>query len=133
MRVGIVGSRIYTNKKKIKDMIFMLKEKYGEELEIVSGGCPSGADSYAKKYALELNVKYVEFPPLHNRPSVYCPEPDYLYNKEYNVRHFFMRNKQIANYSDKIVAFIPKGHVSNGTNDTLKHAKKLEKPYIIIN
>ena len=133
MRVGIVGSRIYTNKKKIKDMIFMLKEKYGDELEIVSGGCEQGADLYAKKLALELNIKYVEFPPLHHRPSVYCPEPDYLYNKTYHVRYFFMRNKQIAEYSDRIIAFIPKNHKSNGTENTLKHAKALGKPHIIIN
>ena len=41
-------------------------------------------------------------------------------------------NKEIAEYSDKVVAFIPNGVKSNGTMDTLGHAKKLLKKYIII-
>ena len=38
IKIGIVGSRAYTNKKKVKDLIFEIKEKYGSEIEIVSGG-----------------------------------------------------------------------------------------------
>ena len=44
MKIAIVGSRGYTNKRKIKDFIFKLKEKVGENLEIVSGGQKDGAD-----------------------------------------------------------------------------------------
>ena len=39
MKVAIVGSRRYENKKKIKDFIFKLKNEYGEKTIIVSGGC----------------------------------------------------------------------------------------------
>ena len=39
MRVAIVGSRRYENKKKIKDFIFKLKQKHGDKTIIVSGGC----------------------------------------------------------------------------------------------
>ena len=38
IKIGIVGSRGYTNKNKVKDLIFKIKEKYGNEVEIVSGG-----------------------------------------------------------------------------------------------
>ena len=38
IKIGIVGSRGYTNKKKIKDLIFEIKEKHGGNVEIVSGG-----------------------------------------------------------------------------------------------
>ena len=48
MKIAIVGSRKYTNKRKIKDFIFNLKEKFGDELEIISGGQKHGADNYAK-------------------------------------------------------------------------------------
>lgn len=133
MKIGIVGSRIWTNKRKIREFIGLCKEEFGKELEIVSGGCRNGADRYAKECALELGVKYVEFPPIHEQYNMYCPEQPYLYNKPYHVRNFFMRNKQIAMYSDKVVAFIPKGHVSNGTNNTLMWADKLGKPSVIIN
>ena len=63
IKIGIVGSRGYTNKKKIKDLIFQIKEKLGDEAEIVSGGQRDGADGYAKKFALEFDMNYVEFPP----------------------------------------------------------------------
>ena len=56
MRVAIVGSRKYTDKRRIQEFIFKLKEKYGEQLEIISGGQRQGADGYAKKYALEFDV-----------------------------------------------------------------------------
>ena len=39
MKVAIVGSRRYENKKKIKEFIFKLKEEYGTDTIIVSGGC----------------------------------------------------------------------------------------------
>ena len=45
MKVGIVGSRRYENKKKIKDFIFKLKEEYGTDTIIVSGG---GKPSFIK-------------------------------------------------------------------------------------
>ena len=57
LRVGIVGSRKYENRKKIKDFIFKLKNEKGTNTIIVSGGCKSGADRYAKKYALELGLQ----------------------------------------------------------------------------
>ena len=43
-RIGIVGARKYTNKRKIKEFVYKLKEQFGEGVEIVSGGQPKGAD-----------------------------------------------------------------------------------------
>ena len=133
MRVGIVGSRQWTDRRKIFDLVGLCKMQFGDELEIVSGGCADGADRYAKEAALKLGVKYAEFPPVHKPWNAYCPEPAFLYNQPYHVRYFFMRNRQIAEYSDRVFAFIPKGHVSNGTNNTLDWAKKLGKQSIVIN
>lgn len=130
-KIAIVGSRIYADKLKIKQVIHKLKEKYGDEVEIVSGECPYGADHYARKYALEMDMNYVSFPPAHDRYNQYCKLPANHYNKEYKVWHFFERNKLIAEYADYVVAFMPKGRVSNGTMDTLKHAKKLGKKRVI--
>ena len=59
IKIGIVGSRSYANKKKIKDLIFQIKEKHGDEVEIVSGGQHDGADGFAKKFALEFDMSYV--------------------------------------------------------------------------
>ena len=132
IRVGIVGSRKYTNKKKIKDLKFELKQKPDTVVEIVSGGQRDGADGYAKKFALELDMKYVEFPPSHYNWNMHCKLPATKYNKPYYVTNYFKRNKQIAEYSDIIVAFIPEGVESRGTMNTIEHAKKQKKLIQII-
>ena len=132
MKVAIVGSRRYENKKKIKDFVFKLKEQYGTDTIIVSGGCKTGADKYAKKYALELGLQYEEYPPFHHQHNLYCVLPEACYGKPYSTKYYFVRNKQIAQNSDYIVGFIPDGIESKGTNSTLKYAKKFDKKTIII-
>ena len=127
IKVGIVGSRAYSNKKKIKDLIFQIKEKHGDDVEIVSGGQKDGADGYAKKFALEFGMNYVEFPPSHYSWNMHCIRPIGEYNKPYYVSNYFKRNKQIAEYSDIVVAFIPDGVESRGTLSTVEYAKKEKK------
>ena len=133
MKVGIIGSRRYENKKKIKDFIFKIKNEYGEDTIIVSGGCKDGADKYAKKYALELGLQYEEYPPFHEVHNLYCPLPESRYNKPYSVKNFFARNKIIAGTSDFIVGFVPDGVDANGTMSCIKYAKQFEKKFVIIN
>ena len=133
IRIGIVGSRSYTDKKKIKDLIFEIKTKYGNEVEIVSGGQKEGADGYAKKYALEFDLDYVEFPPVHYTHNIHCKLSAKHFNKPYYVSNYFKRNKQIAEYSDIVVAFIQPGVESRGTYDTIRHAEKEKKLVKIIN
>ena len=132
MKVAIVGSRRYENKKKIKDFVFKLKQQYGDKTIIVSGGCKQGADKYAKKYALELGLMYEEYPPFHEVHNLYCTMPESRYGKPYSVKNFHARNKIIAGTSDVVVAFIPEDGLSDGTFSTLKYAKKLNKKIIII-
>ena len=133
MKIGIVGSRRYENRKRIKDFIFKIKQEHGEKTIIVSGGCKTGADKYAKKYALELGLQYEEYPPFHEVHNLYCTMPSSRYSKPYSVKNFFARNKIIAGTSDFIVAFIPEGVEANGTMNVLEYAKKLNKKRIIIN
>ena len=133
IKIGVVGSRGYTNKQKVKELIFEIKTKYGNEVEIVSGGQKLGADGYAKKFALEFDLDYVEFPPAHYSHNIHCKLSAKHYNKPYYVSNFFKRNKQIAEYSNIIVAFVQEGVESRGTMDTVGHAKKLKKMIKIIN
>ena len=132
MKVALIGSRRYENKKKIKDFVFKLKEQYGNDTIIVSGGCKQGADKYAKKYALELGLQYEEYPPFHEVHNLYCSLPESRYDKPFSMRNFFARNKILVGTSDFIVAFIPKGVEANGTMNVLEYAKKLNKKRIII-
>ena len=132
MKIAIIGSRRYENKKKIKDFVFKLKQQYGDNTIIVSGGCKHGADKYAKKYTLELGLQYEEYPPFHEVHNLYCSLPSSRYDKPFSMRNFFARNKIIAGTSDFIVAFIPEGVEAKGTMNVLEYAKKLNKKRIII-
>jgi len=132
MNIAIVGSRKWANKTKIKDFLYKIKKEYDNSVTIISGGCKLGADHYAKKYALEFDMKYEEFPPAHAQHNMYCVLPTFKYGKQYAVWNYFERNKQIAEHSDVVVGFIPNGVTSNGTMSTITHAKKLNKKTIII-
>ena len=132
MKVALVGSRRYENKKKIKDFVFKLKEQHGTDTIIVSCGCKTGADKYAKKYALELGLQYEEYPPFHEVHNLYCTLPSSRYDKPFSMRNFFARNKIIVGTSDFIVAFIPEGVEAKGTKNVLEYAKKFDKKRIII-
>ena len=132
-RIGIVGARKYTNKIKIKEFVYKLKEQFGEDVEIISGGQPKGADGYAKKFALEFDMKYVEFPPRHYTYNQHCILDESHYGKRYFPKNFHDRNKQIVEYSDYIVAFMNKGEYTKGTLNTIETAEKLQKKVIILN
>ena len=132
MKVAIIGSRRYENKRKIKDFIFKLRESWGTGTTIVSGGAKQGADKYAKKYALELGLNYEEYPPFHEVHNMFCTMPSSRYGKPYSMKNFFARNKIIAGTSDMVVGFIPDGVEGRGTLNTIDYAKKLNKKYVII-
>ena len=132
-RGGIVGSRTYTNRRKIKEFVFKLKEQFGDKVEIVSGGQKLGADGFAKKFALEFDMKYVEFPPRHYTYNQHCILDESHYGKRYFPKNFFDRNKQIVEYSDYIVAFMNKDKYTKGTINTIETAKKMGKKVIILN
>ena len=132
MKIAIVGSRRYENRKRIKDFIFKIKQEKGVDTIIVSGGCKDGADRYAKKYALELGLQYEEYPPFHEVHNMYCTIPESRYSKPYSVKNFFARNKIIAGTCDMVVGFIPEGVEARGTMSTIKYAEKFNKKTIII-
>ena len=133
MKVAIVGSRKYCNKRKIQEFVFKLKDKWGDDLEVVSGGQKEGADGYAKKYALELGMNYKEFPPAHYNWNMHCVRPAGEYQKPFYISNYHKRNKQIVDYSDIIVAFMPEGISTKGTMSTLRYAESEKKLIKILN
>jgi len=132
-RVGVIGSREYTSRRKIREFVFKLKEQFEDKVEIVSGGQKLGADGFAKKFALEFDMRYVEFPPRHYTYNQHCILDESHYGKRYFPKNFHDRNKQIAEYSDVIIAFMPKGKHTKGTMNTIETAKKMGKKVIILN
>ena len=79
-----------------------------------------------------MGAQYREYPPFHEVHNLYCALPEACYGKPYNMKYFFVRNKQIAQNSDVVVGFIPEGDSAKGTISTLKYAKKFNKKTMII-
>jgi predicted Rossmann-fold nucleotide-binding protein len=130
--IGIVGSRKYNTIEMVYTAVDECIKKYGNDICVVSGGC-KGADTMGRIVALDRKLKYIEFNPAHEAWNEYSGMPKEWYGKPYNVKNYFERNSFIAEKCQLLLAFIPAGYISNGTNDTIGKAKKLNKPVIIIN
>ena len=109
MRVAVVGSRNYRNRARL----YFVLDKYQEEhglTHIVSGGA-KGADSLAEEYAKERCIPYTIYPANWDR---------------YGRSAGFVRNSQIANDCDAVIAF-PLAE-SKGTRHTMELAEKAGLP-----
>jgi len=133
INIGIVGSRIYENKENVEKILDQCIQKYGkDQIRVISGGA-RGADTLGKVVALEKNLQYLEYNPAHTKWNKYSGKPKDWYEKVYSVGQFFERNTFIAEDSHILFAFIPFGHQSNGTQDTISKIEKKNKPCYIIN
>ena len=110
MKLAFIGSKEFTDYEKLK---FSL-DKIKDISKIISGGA-HGTDTFAKKYAQENNIAFLEFPPDFSK-----------YGKD--AKH--IRDKLIVKNCDKIIAFYD--GKCEGTKYTLDYGKKLGKQIIII-
>jgi len=133
-RVGIIGSSKYEDKRKIKELIFKLKNEFQHDFVVVSGGRTSGADVYVKKYALELYCEYKEFNPAHTPATLYSALRENYYDKPYSPRHYFHRNKLMLKYIDCLFIFQNEFDKKNPDIEAvIAEADKLKIKYILIN
>jgi len=108
--IGIVGSR----KRNASQDYELVKTKFFELYEkgdwLCSGGCPQGGDRFAEQIAKEYGIPILIF---------------YPNTKELGVQGFFVRNSEIANHSDVLIACVSKER-KGGTEDTIN--KFISKP-----
>lgn len=66
-RVIITGSREWSDKDKVCADILALLDIHGDDLVIVHGKCPTGADKIAEEFCDELNITQEKYPANWNR------------------------------------------------------------------
>ena len=76
MKIALIGDEKYENRGELKETIFKLKEKFGEDLTIITRGKKNGVEKWVRKYALEMNLKYIEFNPAHTSRTLYSGMED---------------------------------------------------------
>ena len=128
MKLGITGSNVYEDKRKIKEFIFKLKGHDG--VEIISRGNKAGADKYIKKYALDFGINYIEVPVAHTSRSLYSQLPDLYFNKPFSIRNYFIQQNIYIKQCDKFIIFGTDG--DKIINNLLNAINKVKKNIIII-
>ncbi len=105
-KIIIAGSRNFTDKDFVYEKLDEILSNY-EDIEIVEGGA-RGVDSLARQYAIDYRISYKEFP---------------AHWDSYGKRAGAIRNNQMANYGDILIAFY---NGSKGTGNMINAAKKRE-------
>lgn len=106
MKIAIVGSRNVS--------VTDIGRYISNAEEIVSGGAV-GVDRCAAEYARKNGIRLTEFLPRYEQYGRAAP---------------IVRNREIVDYSDKIIAFW--NGSSRGTLSVIKYAQKTGKPCEII-
>lgn len=91
MKVGIIGSNTIDDKEKVLKIIYDNLDK--KEYLTILGGGGKGVASFAKEFAKDYNIDFVEFLTYN-----------LLDNKaEFTSKYFFIRNKQLIDNSDFVL------------------------------
>ena len=109
-RIAIVGSRDYPDLNCVSDFVKKLKEDYGTEITIVSGGA-RGVDSAAANEAVMQGL------------AISIWRPDWNQGKKAGMR----RNYKIVNDADWVVSFWTGDIEHSGSAHTIKIAKERDK------
>ena len=119
MKILFTGSRIWTDKKIVKDVLIKLKEKYKDDLCICEGGA-KGLDIISKEIAQSLGI--------------YVFECDALWDY-YSKAAGFLRNQAMLSFfiPDIVIGYSKNILESNGTRDCLNRAITMGIKTILIN
>jgi hypothetical protein len=110
MKVAIIGSRGYSDFHTVVEFLSGLKQHYGNDLEIISGGA-EGPDKVAELWCKSNDVKITVIPADFENGG-----------KGAGIK----RNTQIIDSADQAMAFWD--GESSGTLDGIVKAKKTKKP-----
>ena len=110
MKVAVIGGRDFCNSKLVKETLDKI-----DGIDLVVSGGAMGADTLGEQYAIDNNIVTLIF------------KPDW---KKFGKGAGFVRNKDIINNSDIVVAFWD--GKSKGTRNSIDTALKLNKDVRII-
>ena len=115
IKVIIAGTRDFNDYALLKkDVDYFLQDFNPSKIEIVSGNA-RGADKLGERYAKEHNLPVKLFPANWDK---------------YGKRAGYLRNQEMANYSDVLIAFWDEK--SKGTKHMIDIAKKQDLTVIVV-
>lgn len=105
MRVALIGNEKYENRMEIKDLIFRLKQKYGDNLILVTRGMTNGVERWVRKFSLEMGCKYIEYNIASSQMNLYSGMEEDYYDKPYHPTQPLHQYDCVVHNSDKIIYF----------------------------
>jgi len=109
MKLGVIGSRLFNDYEFVKSKI--IENFTVSDIDTIVSGGAKGVDTLRERFADEFNLQKD------------ITKPDW---KKYGKGAAFIRNQDIVNGSDCLIAFPIKS--SGGTWDTIRKATKAGKP-----
>jgi len=118
VRIGVVGSR-RRNSKADKAIVYGELDRFVAEggAVIVSGGCKTGADKFAREYALDNGLELVE----------HLPDLTGVRGRSDAIGRYYARNAALVADCDILVAIVAENR-RGGTENALSHAYKRSIP-----
>jgi len=132
MHIGIIGSKNYENIRKIKDLLFSLKQKFGDQLIISSGGTRMGAEKHIKKYALEFNIRYQEYNPAHTPHGLYSAISESYYDQPYHGSQHHHRYMLLGRSVEKLIVLVPANENTDLYKMAIDTVKKRKKSFVVM-
>jgi hypothetical protein len=132
-KIALAGSLRWDDRVKIKEVIFNLKQRFGDKLDVIGGGLKDGADSICKKFCLEFNIEFAEMPPHDYQWNPFCLEPAYMYGKAYNIKNIYIRNEKLSQECDILILFRVKDDNAQFLDDLIVRFQKKDKKLLVIN
>ena len=105
MNIALIGSPRYENVRNIRDFIFNVKTKLGNNINIISRGNADGCEKYVKKYAIEFGLRYTEYNPAHTNKNLYSGMNDTYYSKPFHPTQKLHQYDCVIKHADKIFYF----------------------------
>jgi len=132
MKIAVIGNKEWQNKRKVQQVLSELKQKFKQELIIVSGGGSEGANYMVKKFALEFGISYQEYNPSYTGRNLYSMLPESYYGKKYHFSQLLHRMKLLAENCDYMIIMNNENNLNPQLKTAYNKIKKLKKPVVIL-
>ena len=132
MKIAVIGNTGWQNKRKIRDALFELKQRFGSEVTILGAGGTEGANFMIRKVALEFEIKYQEYNPSFSGYNLYSALPESYYGKKYHFSQLHHRMKLLAENCDYMIILTNESKLDPVLKTAWNTANKTEKKVVIL-
>ena len=132
MKVAIIGNTGWQNKRKVRDVLFELKQRFGSDLTVLGAGGNEGANFMVRKYALEYEMRYQEYNPSFSGYNLYSALPESYYGKKYHFSQLHHRMKMLSQNCDYLMILTNEAKLDPVLKTAYNTANKSEKKVVIL-